>query len=146
MARKPKRTRREIEETLLRNVRLNMTPAEVEDAADKRKRQKRRSPAKRGLEKELAALTLAEADNSVPGATSVITVADGPTEGHEDKQEEDDPAEHQRRYTAALRVSERRHKRLTKSGVLSCALRRLRNSVQLHKLQTESDMPPDALQ
>ncbi|KAE8957435.1 hypothetical protein PR002_g31170 [Phytophthora rubi] len=97
MARKPKRTRREIKEALLHNARLYMTPAEAEDAADKWKRQKRRSAAKRGLEKELAALTLAEGNIGVQAAASVHAVAEGPTALQEGKQEEDAPVEHQRR-------------------------------------------------
>ncbi|KAE8961665.1 hypothetical protein PR001_g29969, partial [Phytophthora rubi] len=107
MARKPKRTRRDIEEALLRNVRVNMTPAEPEDAADKRKRQKRRSAAKRGLEKELAALTLADANYSIPATVTTIVDDERPTEGQESKQEEDDPVEHQRRYAAAYAEGQR---------------------------------------
>ncbi|KAE9015879.1 hypothetical protein PR002_g13812 [Phytophthora rubi] len=107
MSRKPMGTQQEIEEALLRNVRVNMTPAKAEDAADKRKRQKRRSAAKRGLEKELAALALTDANDSVPVAVTRIADDERPHEGQEGKQEEDNPAEHQHRYAAAYAEGQR---------------------------------------
>ncbi|KAE8970264.1 hypothetical protein PR003_g27635 [Phytophthora rubi] len=68
MAPKRKRTRREIEEALLQNARVNATPAGPEEPTDRKKRRKRRNYHKRNLDKEFAALSIDAADADVPTA------------------------------------------------------------------------------
>ncbi|KAE8974312.1 hypothetical protein PF005_g25935 [Phytophthora fragariae] len=102
MAPKRKRTRREIEEALLQNARVNATPAGPEDASDRKKRRKRRNYHKRNLDKEFAALNIDAADADVPTANvREVVTTEGATVEQEGKQEDDDPAAHQRRYAAA---------------------------------------------
>ncbi|KAE9283341.1 hypothetical protein PR003_g27150 [Phytophthora rubi] len=102
MAPKRKRTRREIEEALLQNARVNATPAGPEDASDRKKRRKRRNYHKRNLDKEFSALNIDAADADVPTANvREVVTTEGATVEQEGKQEDDDPAAHQRRYAAA---------------------------------------------
>ncbi|GMF59092.1 unnamed protein product [Phytophthora fragariaefolia] len=108
---KRKWTREAIEEALLQNTRVNATPAEPEDAAAKRKRQQRRSNKKRNLTKELNALSVTGAESAAPQAVPVIQVQPmlqaHTTLEQEGKQEEDDPADHQRRFAVAYAVGQR---------------------------------------
>ncbi|KAE9073701.1 hypothetical protein PF010_g24967 [Phytophthora fragariae] len=102
MAPKRKRTRREIEEALLQNARVNGTPAGPEDASDRKKRRKRINYQKRNLDKEFAALSIDAANTVVPIANvRDVVMTEGATVEQEGKQEEDDPAMHQRLYAAA---------------------------------------------
>ncbi|GMF38034.1 unnamed protein product [Phytophthora fragariaefolia] len=109
---KRKWTREAIEEALLQNTRVNATPAEPEDAAAKRKRQQRRSNKKRNLTKELNALSVTGTDTAAPQAVPVIQaqpmLQDQTTLEQEGKQEEDDPADHQRRFAVAYVEGQRR--------------------------------------
>ncbi|GMF58998.1 unnamed protein product [Phytophthora fragariaefolia] len=108
---KRKWTREAIEEALLQNTRVNASPAEPEDAAAKRKRQRRRSNKKRNLIKELRALSVTETESANPQAVPVIQ--DQPmlqaqtTMEQEGKQEEDDPADHHRRFAVAYAEGQR---------------------------------------
>ncbi|KAE9280585.1 hypothetical protein PF008_g28100 [Phytophthora fragariae] len=95
MAPKRKRTRREIEEALLQNARVNATPAGPEDATDRKNRRKRRNYHKRNLEKEFAGLNIHAADADIPTANvQDVGSTEGATMEQEGKQEEDDPTEH----------------------------------------------------
>ncbi|GMF49013.1 unnamed protein product [Phytophthora fragariaefolia] len=108
---KRKWTREAIEEALLQNTCVNATPAEPEDAAAKRKRQQRRSNKKRNLIKELNALSVTGAESAAPQAVPVIQVQPmlqaQTTLEQEGKQEEDDPANHQRQFAAAYAEGQR---------------------------------------
>ncbi|GMF56342.1 unnamed protein product [Phytophthora fragariaefolia] len=90
---------------LLQNARVNATPVEPEDAAVKRKRQQRRASKKHNLIKELNALSVCGTEPAARPTISVMQVQPilpvPPTMEQEGKQEDDDPADHQRRFASA---------------------------------------------
>ncbi|GMF58190.1 unnamed protein product [Phytophthora fragariaefolia] len=91
-------------EALRQNACVNATPAALEETTEKRKRQRRRANKKRNLLKELDAWGVAENEVVVLTANTlhVQTIPHDPaTLQQEGKQEEDDPAEHQRLFDAA---------------------------------------------
>ncbi|GMF38402.1 unnamed protein product [Phytophthora fragariaefolia] len=101
---KRKWTREEIQEALRQNACVNATSAALEETTEKRKRQRRRANKKRNLLKELEALSVAENEVVVLAANTVHiqTIPQDPTTlEQEGKQEEDNPAEHQRLFDAA---------------------------------------------
>ncbi|GMF48411.1 unnamed protein product [Phytophthora fragariaefolia] len=108
---KRKGTRETIEEALRQNAHVNATPAELEETTDKRKRQRRRANKKRNLLKELEALSVAGTEVAGPLAVLVMHVQPilpaQPTLEREGKQEEDDPADHQRQFAAAYAEGQR---------------------------------------
>ncbi|GMF52107.1 unnamed protein product [Phytophthora fragariaefolia] len=101
---KRKWTREAIEEALRQNARVNATPAALEETTEKRKRQRRRASKKRNLLKEVEALSVVGSESVVPAANAVQvqTIPQDPTTlEQEGKQEEEDPADHQRQFDAA---------------------------------------------
>ncbi|GMF18230.1 unnamed protein product [Phytophthora fragariaefolia] len=102
---KRKWTREAIEEVLLQDTRVDATPAEPDDTAAKQKRQQRRSNKKRNPIKELNALSVTGTDtaapHAVPGLQAQPMLHDQTTLEQEGKREEDDPADHQRRFAVA---------------------------------------------
>ncbi|GMF31684.1 unnamed protein product [Phytophthora fragariaefolia] len=108
---KRKWTCESIEEALRQNAHVNATPAELEETTDKRKRQRRRANKKRNLLKELEALSVAGTEAVGPLAGPVMQVQPilpaQPTLEQEGKQEEDDPADHQRQFAAAYAEGQR---------------------------------------
>ncbi|GMF58177.1 unnamed protein product [Phytophthora fragariaefolia] len=108
---KRKWTREGIEEALLQNARVNATLAEPEETAVKRKRQQRRSNKKRNLIKELNALSVTGTESDILPAVTVMQAQPilpaQPTVEQEGKQEEDDPADHQRRFAVAYAEGQR---------------------------------------
>ncbi|GMF47159.1 unnamed protein product [Phytophthora fragariaefolia] len=108
---KRKWTRETIEEALRQNAHVNATPAELEETTDKRKMQRRRANKKRNLLKELEALSVAGTEVAGPLAVPVMQVQPilpaQPTLEQEGKQEEDDPADHQRQFAVAYAEGQR---------------------------------------
>ncbi|GMF45038.1 unnamed protein product [Phytophthora fragariaefolia] len=104
---KRKWTHEAIDDALRQNKRVNVTPAEPEEAGGKRKRMQRRSSKKRNLLKELEALTVAGTEAVSPPAVPVMQVEPQPTLGQEGKQEEDDSADHQRQFPVAYAEGQR---------------------------------------
>ncbi|GMF47590.1 unnamed protein product [Phytophthora fragariaefolia] len=108
---KRKWTHEAIEEALLQNARVNATPAEPEEAGVKRKRMQRRSSKKLNLLKELEALSVAGTEAVALPVVPVMQVQPikpaQPTLEQEGKQEEDDPADHQRQFAAAYTEGQR---------------------------------------
>ncbi|GMF19872.1 unnamed protein product [Phytophthora fragariaefolia] len=131
---KRKWTREGIEEALRQNARVNATPAEPEEAAVKRKRQQRRASKKHNLIKELDALSVTGKEPVTPAAVPVIQVEPvfpaQPTVEQEGKQEEDNPADHQRQFAAAYAEVQRQVALETERSTDRAAAKRARNAEQ----------------
>ncbi|GMF49095.1 unnamed protein product [Phytophthora fragariaefolia] len=108
---KRKWTREPIDDAMRQNARVNATPAEPDEAGVKRKWLQRRSNKKQNLLKELEALSVAGTEAVAPQAVPVIQVQPmlqaQTTLEQEGKQEEDDPADHQRQFAAAYAEGQR---------------------------------------
>ncbi|KAE8909996.1 hypothetical protein PF010_g10507 [Phytophthora fragariae] len=101
MTLKRKRTRSEIEEVLLQNAIVNATPAGPEDVNDRKNERSGETTINATWTRNLQ---LSASTQSMPTSRQLsnqdVVVTEGAIMEQEGKQEEGDPAEHQRRYAA----------------------------------------------